>query len=331
MSVSRLPLRLAPIKGESLPGFMIRLAERNGVSRPQTIAKALGSPYSTLQAAALGPFDLLPVSDGAGVPIETLASMTYWPTGHGNELGFLDATIDPEMISLKHRKACPACLSEEPFHRAVWDLRLVTACPVHQVRLISTCQECDRRLRWHTASIANCLCGADLRRVSTEPVSSTELDGLSLIYAVLGLNGFEDKRTGPVADLDFKDLLALMLHLGWFGSGARKRFAPVLLSRGDLAPHQYLQIGFMACQDWPTSFSHYLEALCERSTAPYWRATRLRLLAEWITDPARSEALRSLVLPCLQAFMNCGCDPRAAYHLERVFKSNSAEVTPIPH
>ena len=58
MSVSRLPLRLTPIKGESLPGFMIRLGERNGVSTPQTIAKALGSPYSTLQAAALGPFDL---------------------------------------------------------------------------------------------------------------------------------------------------------------------------------------------------------------------------------------------------------------------------------
>ena len=331
MSVSRLPLRLAPIKGESLPGFMIRLAERNGVSTPQTIAKALGSPYSTLQAAALGPFNLQPVSDGADVPIETLASMTYWHTGSGNEVGFLEVTVDQEMISLKHRKACPSCLSEESFHRAVWDLRLVTACPVHQVRLICTCQECGRRLRWQTAGIANCLCGADLRRASTEPVSSSELDGLSLIYAVLGLNGFEDKRTGSVADLEFKDLLTLMLHLGWFGSGARKRFAPVLLSRGDLAPHQYLQIGFMACQDWPTSFSHYLEALCERSTAPYWRATRLRLLAEWITDPARSEALRSLVLPCLQAFMNRGCDPRAAYHLERVFKSNSTQETASPH
>tara|TARA_E500000305_G_scaffold91857_1_gene79731 strand:+ start:72 stop:1043 length:972 start_codon:yes stop_codon:yes gene_type:complete len=308
---------VAPIKGETLPGFTIRLAERNGVSSPQTIAKSLGSPYSTLQAAALGPFDLQPVSDGADVPIETLASMTYWPTGHGNELRFLETTVDPEMLSLKHRKACPSCLSEKPFHRAVWDLQLVTACPVHQVRLISTCQECGRRLRWQSASITNCLCGADLRRASTEPVPSLELDGLSLIYAVLGLNGLEDKRTGPVADLDFKDLLALMLHLGWFGSGARKRFAPVLLSRRDLAPHQYLQIGFMACQDWPTSFSHYLEALCERSTAPYWRATRLRLLAEWVTAPERSEALRSLVFPRLREFMNRGCDPRAEYHLHR--------------
>lgn len=329
MSVSRLPLRLAPIKGESLPGFMIRLAERNGVSSPQTIAKALGSPYSTLQAAALGPFDLQSVADGAGVPIERLARMTYWPKGHGNELRFLEATVDVEMISLKQRKACPSCLSEEPFHRAAWDLRLVTACPAHKVRLISTCQECGRRLRWQTASITKCLCGADLRRESTEPVSPSELDGLALIYGALGLCDFEDKRTESLAGLPFKDLLALMVHLGWFGSGARQRFAPVLLSRRDLSPHQYLQIGFTACQDWPDSFYQYLEALCQRSTAPYWRATRVRLLAEWVADPARSEALRSLVLPCLQAFMNQGCDPRVEYHLQRAFSATRPQSSRI--
>lgn len=321
MSVQRLPLRIRPIPSESLAGFLIRLAERNRVPKPQLLARSIGSPFSTVEATALGRFNLKPMAHATGVDLATLASMTYWPIGRGYEVSFLAATVDASMISLKHRRACPLCLSQGPFHRAVWDLRLATACPRHKVRLIDRCQECGRHLRWNTPAITRCICGASIRAMKAEPVPASELGGLSFVHGALHLDGFPVPRLWPVSTLSFADALSMLLHLGWFGSGARQRYAPVLLPRRDLYPHHYLQTGLDACRDWPTSFYRYLEVLCERATAPYWRATRLRLLAEWVADPARSEPLQRLLLPAFQAFMNRGCDPRAVYHLERVFMS----------
>ncbi len=321
MSVGRLPLRNMPVPGESLTGFMIRLAERNGVDKPQLLASSIGNPFTTPQAMAFSPFDLEPMSEAIGVETTALLHMTYWPIGRGPKVRFLSATVDHRLVSLKRRKVCPECLAEEPYHRAVWDLRLVSACPRHEVRLIDCCQECGRHFGWQTSSIVRCACGADIRKMGAEPVPTAELSGLSFVHGKLHLDGFPVPKTWPLSKLSFSDALSLLLHLGWFGSGVRQRFAPVLLSRRGVAPHRYLQIGIEACTDWPVSFHRYLDALCERASVPYWRATRLRLLAQWVCEPGRSVPLQRLLLPALEAFLDRETVPRAGYHLERIFLS----------
>lgn len=321
MSSERLPLRTAPFPEESLVGYMIRLAERNGVDKPQLLARSIGSPFTTPQAMAFGPFDLEPMSEAIGIEAKALLHMAYWPIDRGRKVRFLGTSVEPWMVSLKRRKVCPECLADERFHRAVWDLRLVSACPRHEVCLIDCCQECGRYFGWLNPNIVQCSCGADIRRIRVERVPTAELSGISFVHGKLHLDGFPVPRTWPLSKLSFSDALSLLLHLGWFGSGARQRFAPVLLSRRGIAPHRYMQIGIEACTDWPVSFHRYLEGLCERASVPYWRATRLRLLAEWICNPSRSRPLQRLLLPALEAFVDRETVPRAVYHLERIFIS----------
>lgn len=323
MAAERLPLRIAPYPDESLAGFLIRLAERNGVQSPKVLASSIGSPFSTVEAVAKRAFDLSPMSKAIGVDISTLEGMTYWPTGRADEVRFLGTTVDVGMILLKHRRACPQCMQEMQFHRAVWDLRIATACPVHKVRVIDRCQKCGRHLLWRAPTISRCTCGADIRTMVSEPVHASELIGPSFIYGALHLNGFSASEQGILSTLSFSDALSMLFHLGWFGSGARQPFSPVLISRRDIRPHEYMQIGINACSDWPNSFLQYLEGFCERSSSPYWRATSMRLLAEWVTDPRRSRALRTLLLPLIKAFIDRSGNSKIAYHVGRVLAHQS--------
>ncbi|WP_354459310.1 TniQ family protein [Paraburkholderia caledonica] len=48
---------------------------------------------------------------------------------------------------------CPSCLAATPYWRALWDITLVTACPIHCVELCDSCSRCNHPLSWKRARL----------------------------------------------------------------------------------------------------------------------------------------------------------------------------------
>jgi hypothetical protein len=186
----RLPLRCEPIAGESLSGFVHRLAERNGV-RPSALLRILG--------------ERLPIYGNPRL-LERLATLADWDVTELAAMGTSRSTLktgpDPHpyapwasvflgqiIISLqlrgRRRAVCPTCLAEEGYHRAWWELHFVGACPIHRCGLLSLCPACNEALDWNTSSLTSCRCGQDMRRESVEEWHPIRLRATDYIAARL--------------------------------------------------------------------------------------------------------------------------------------------------
>jgi len=139
----RQPLRLAPEPDESACSFVLRVAARNLCSGNE-MAGWLG-------LGELGdPLDMDPGPSARllGIEAEVLARMGFeeheagWVLGHRVPINRLHRTM---------RFFCPDCLAEAPYHRRIWGLRQLDACPRHGRSLMSHCPECDAALLWRGA------------------------------------------------------------------------------------------------------------------------------------------------------------------------------------
>jgi hypothetical protein len=149
-----LPVRWPRQPGESLAGYVYRLYDANGhtVPRPYsaslTILYGRNSEEDRRRAASeisrlIGP---VPESD--------------WPRcqePHGWQ-----------KQSASRMRSCPMCMRENEFHRALWELPLVHACPYHRVKLRDHC-DCGKALAWRGLSGDwRCRCGASLKQLRVE-------------------------------------------------------------------------------------------------------------------------------------------------------------------
>lgn len=304
----RLPLRATPEADESLVGFLTRLAERNRLDNPLWLARVVGIPFATVDVAATTPFDLGLLSSVSGIDVLTLARMAYWPSGTSRRVTFLDHRIGREMVTLRHRRACPRCLFLSDHHRAPWDLSVVTVCPHHAIRLIDCCPACGSGLGWTHGSVASCRCGADLRSAPTEPVSREELGGVVYLYRTLGLPvtapGHEPVGD-PLVGLGADEAASLLLHLGWYASGGRLRPRPIKLSSSPEL-HRWLDLGYRACLDWPRNFHAFLDRLRTGAGARpgrYGLTKQFGPVVDWALDPNQLGDLGTMLRGAVNAYL----------------------------
>ncbi|MEO3432314.1 TniQ family protein [Inquilinus sp. CAU 1745] len=298
-----------PEADESLVGFLIRLAEQNHIDNPLWLARLVGIPFATVDTAATTQFDLGLLSAASGVDPPSLERITYWRSTQEGHVRFLDHRLGREMVTLQHRRACPSCLLQAPYHRAVWDISVMTVCPDHAVRLIDRCPACRRRLGWSHGSILICRCGMDLRRAAAEKVPPAELAGVSHAHRMLGrpVRAESDGNVGePLASLGADETLSLLLHFGWFATGARLRPRPIKLSstRADL--HRLLDTGYRTCLAWPSNFDKYLDALSEGAAGRpgrYGLAKQFGPFIDWAWDPDGRDSLRTLLHDAVRMYL----------------------------
>src|SRR6058998_2962268 len=94
---------------------------------------------------------------------------------------------------------CPQCLKECPIWWAVWDLGLVTTCPIHRCHLLNQCPACKRRLAWQRPAVHQCRCGLDLCTLAAEAATH---DLVAINAAIYRAAGFPP---GVAAELDLAD------------------------------------------------------------------------------------------------------------------------------
>ena len=264
-TLAPLPNGLDPFADESLPGFVMRMADNHGYGKPLDLLKVLGPGLTTLRLAALrgstheGMAEYLALSPGE------LDQLCY---GSGANYRVLGHELHDDLVVLGRRKFCPACIGEAPYHRAFWDLTLATVCPVHAVRLVDRCPHCERTLNWKAGPITSCSsprCAGDLHWAEAVPVPGAEMGGVRGLHRLMH-TGECSEFGAPVRTLSVGEQIRLAFHLGCLARGREAISRPTSIARlhpGEV--HLVLDAGWRMCSDWPSAFHAFLDSRRERA------------------------------------------------------------------
>lgn len=272
----------SPKLDESFMGYAVRLTEKNGYSTPLWILN-----HSKINGALINvgcPFvfsrstDLTYLAALTNQRIESLEALLCPPVGGAGKLmqRMFGQPVPKHLIRLKHSKICPRCLRESSYHRKVWDLAVVTACPVHECFLLDECPNCRKKLSWFRKRVSVCRCGYDWRNATTLPIIREEIRLTKFVYKQFGL---PDDQCGtglpvstPLIDLELKDVLTAVLAIASQYSGINDAKGKILTtSHCNDALHALLLKGFRAFDEWPDNYYKFLE----------WKRTQKTNALKW--------------------------------------------------
>ena len=234
----------------------------------------------------------------AGVDGEILARFSpkvrWKPRGvaiAGEEFFFRDWT-------LRNRRWCPGCFRDDRataeqlqkpgrsacWHRTFWDIRSVSACPVHQTLLAACCPRCGEEQYWTGPAVDWCRCGGDLAiaaRDKGEPI----LDEAGRY--IVGRLGLGERMTLPLIDaLVLKEAMGVLERLGQVMMHGYKARRP-LRQAGE--PRLLRNFGAEIARAWPASFDSALDNVVRSSrqagASVGWIATYGWIYGEWAARP----------------------------------------------
>ena len=251
----------APFPTESLYGYILRLSEENGYSTPRNLFLLAGMEVHEFQGNGIRVTKLVRIINRSQAEIEPLAYRRQGDKPRACQV--LGHLLRPDQLALDHPRLCPECVAENGFIQAQFDLALMTGCPVHGKRLLSTCPKCGKRLTWFRRGLLECRCGGSLSIPDLAPLSVAELDLLDLLRRkTLGLPPARENASGlPQSHLQVMELssfLALVFNIGNHslaveGNGDRKTWAHIVAA----AAHVF--------ENWPDNFFALLEKVASKS------------------------------------------------------------------
>ena len=201
---ARLLFRVDPLPRESPRGYLCRVAQEHGYCGPLSLAQIAGLPTSGLERDD----SVKQIAHVLRLEPEEWQAMYYRHIGGRNRFeqrSFYGQRISDDDLNYDRPRICPRCLKQRPIWWAVWDLGLVTTCPIHRCQLVNQCPACKRRLAWQRPSVHKCRCGLDLRTLTAEAATP---DLVAINAAIYRAAGFPP---GESAELD---LAAVRLSAG---------------------------------------------------------------------------------------------------------------------
>lgn len=262
-----------PYGDESVHSLLTRAIEANVYDRISWLREASGIPYAYQDLWSLSQCDRL--ARLLGLSEHEIRQRAYVPDGDG--FAYFGHRLTRKQFEWGRRKACPHCLERFGYHSAVFDLSALQVCPLHAVRLRTTCHACDKRLRWSMPSLLHCSnCEADLRDASCDAVPTEELQGVAAIARMAGfpLVHADVARTGVdipegLRHLGLGELQTLAVRLGLFLKSGQRSWQGHALNDPDDA-HRILDGAWAILRDWPVNFF----ALLHEVSAPEDEAPR---------------------------------------------------------
>lgn len=258
--------RPVPYPDESLRGYLIRLAQVNHTS-PRKLYK-LSSLFAGVDPKSLlmttGKSDLSKLCILTNSDEQHLLSLTFF-----NQLGKYANEDEPILrhissfgtCSTAFCQVCPQCLSEQPYHRKLWEIRSVTTCPAHHCRLISKCPECHRFISPIRKFVTHCKCKFDYRecKITKVPEYETKL-ALILNEKLFNKQVINTLLSADIQELSFRHFLYLhILFCYYFYQISTSKvkvhysevFKPIHL-------HETAIETFHMFTDWPNSFYNFV-------------------------------------------------------------------------
>jgi len=263
--------RVAPVPFESPLGYLCRVAHTHGYDGPRWLADLAGIPPGRWEQEDRAKQLALALR----LQRSEWRRMCYMPVkGRIERRTFLGQIIGAHQLNYTRSRLCPYCIRDRSMWLAVWDLKLVSACPIHRCRLIERCPSCTHSLTWHRRAVHQCRCGMDLRQI--EPQRSDE-NLVTINAAIWRAAGFyqescatDVKRVDFLPDqidLGLDALLRLIRFLGSVEDNGRLR-------RKQIRPFADLdiatRIGIAATtmlMEWPRSFKATLRRMADEQSA----------------------------------------------------------------
>ncbi|WP_082565467.1 TniQ family protein [Duganella sp. Root1480D1] len=197
MSVTGLLYVPDQVAGESLRGYLRRLAIGNGYPGSRELVQAAGFKFTN--AALVNDIDA--ILNSLGVPASKVHSASPKQSQQLAE-NFYERTM--------YEPVCVQCLQEAERLKKVWSHCLVVACPEHQCMLIDRCPQCHEMLKTTRAGIATCDCGFDLRNAS--PTEATPIQSWSSARMVGDMRSIRFVDEIGNED-DYRHLADLIFHM----------------------------------------------------------------------------------------------------------------------
>lgn len=142
-----LMFRPQPIDGESLRGFLMRLAEANCVSNLVWLKQA------TEEMERLRP--IIGTTLQGKIP-PWLIKLYSWRIPSKGRL--------ESCLMAKYARCCPECLDELRYWPVEWEHVFYTACHRHGRTMSVNCPDCSQSLEWSRSDLLHCSCGSDITR-----------------------------------------------------------------------------------------------------------------------------------------------------------------------
>lgn len=157
-----------PYLGESLYGFLADVTAANGLIRIGLITGDAERYGHRPQLATAARDDLQPVAEMLEVDVDELEHRSYQIVdGDTARRTFFGTTVAKADIRTRTRFFSPAALAKQPFHQAMWQLRIPFDIETGEI-LVSECRFCRRVQRWRHAAGIDCCdsCGDSLEQIT---------------------------------------------------------------------------------------------------------------------------------------------------------------------
>ena len=233
--------------GEGSKGFLLRLAEANGLD-----LKIISNLGITFDIAMLNSLGYLP-ADFENTSLEKYAKS-------------LEKSIVVHGKSWNHKvpRFCPQCLQRDPYWRYEWELLFYDACHEHQVWLIDRCSECYQLLSWKRSSLMRCTCGTNLSVQQAVPCPKAVVRlSRALSHQVFVFN--DEHLSYMIAPINLAQLQHFVRMLGTYGDSAVGLMPKRQKANEELVNSwQLTSLAAEILDQWPKSFHMILDSLQSR-------------------------------------------------------------------
>ncbi|HBP6016954.1 TPA: hypothetical protein L6A14_03500 [Pseudomonas aeruginosa] len=254
-----LPVMVTPREQESLPGYLMRVSQRNVVPNSIQLLRSFG----LRPRVAYGDDDLVSMAQQLSIQKEQLARINPSLVSHNPLLRV--------KFQRKGQMICPACVREGGYLRQAWLHDLVCVCPNHRAALIEACPTCHEPLAPTRGRVEVCDCGQVLADVSALEGTKAELAVAALLEGVshparrLLPPPWQDGP--PPADIaEFLEFLGA--HLG--SPGVAKSDKPRKVSRPKTLAETRERIARLwpLLADWPQGFTAAIDQRLQQTEGP---------------------------------------------------------------
>ena len=273
---ARLLFRVDPLRDESPRGYLCRVASAHGYCSPSYLIQIAGLSPSGLEREE-GIEQIARVLRHAPEEWRAMCYRHIRGQDRFNQRSFCGERLNADDLNYGRPRICSACLQEQPIWWAVWDLGLVTACPIHFCLLVEQCPACKRRLTWYRPAVHECRCGLDFRTLTPEAANPDLVAINAAIYrAARFATGETPERhlaqygfPPQMLELKLGSLLGLVRFLGsiWEKGGLRRKQLPFRRTNLTAA----IEIGCAAVtvlRDWPQPLCELLRRMVPEEVDP---------------------------------------------------------------
>lgn len=257
---------------ESLAGYLLRLTEKNYYDSPTWIFDLASLSHYNFNANLLDPSknSLSLLSQLTGVEQNILWELAL-PISSKDSIGVhikaFGRLIPLYAVHKSTAKVCPDCLTESQYCRKIWDLSIVTACPIHSCLLIDKCPNCKKPITWLRSSITRCKnCDFDWREYSSSRLEQSEIALPWQLHKACKLpvtGGIVDQVLGrdhPITALQLEHLISITFFLaGQLVNTCDTTGRFIGTSRTNVELHSILSEAFLLFQNWPQNFYQFLD------------------------------------------------------------------------